>query len=56
MTWNKNEDKFPVAEETSRKGVNLPSSSGLKEEEIMFMCGLGTMFIFKSYRVRRRLA
>ena len=52
----KNEDKFPVAEEIARKGVNLPSSSVLKEEEIKFMCGLGTMFIFKSYRVRRRLA
>ena len=34
----KNEEKFPVAEEISRKGINLPSGVSLKEEEIKFIC------------------
>ena len=31
-------ERYPVAEELSRKGVYLPSSSGLKEEEIRYIC------------------
>jgi len=31
-------ERYPVAEELSRKGMYLPSSSGLKEEEINFVC------------------
>jgi perosamine synthetase len=31
-------EKYPVAEELSRRGMYLPSSSGLKEEEITFIC------------------
>jgi len=30
----RNNEKFTIAEELSRKGMYLPSSSGLKEEEI----------------------
>ena len=30
-------ERYPVAEEISRKGMYLPSSSGLKEEEIEFI-------------------
>ena len=30
----KNNERFPVAEEISRKGVNLPSGVNLKEEEV----------------------
>jgi len=29
-----NNERFPIAEEISRKGINLPSGVGLKEEEI----------------------
>ena len=29
---------YPVAEDLARKGMYLPSSSGLKEEEITFIC------------------
>ena len=32
-----NGERYPVAEELSRKGVYLPSSSGLKEEEIRYI-------------------
>ena len=31
----KNNERFPVAEEISRKGVNLPSGVNLTEEMIM---------------------
>jgi len=31
-------ESYPVADELSRKGLNLPSSSGLKEEEIRYIC------------------
>ena len=31
-------DSYPVAEELARKGMYLPSSSGLKEGEIIFIC------------------
>ena len=31
-------ESYPVAEELARKGMYLPSSSGLKEEEIKFIC------------------
>ena len=31
-------ERYPVAEELSRKGLYLPSSSGLKEEEIKYVC------------------
>lgn len=31
-------EKYPVAENLSRKGLYLPSSSGLKLEEIQFVC------------------
>ena len=31
-------DSYPVAEELARKGMYLPSSSGLKEEEIWYVC------------------
>ncbi|MGB2727295.1 MAG: DegT/DnrJ/EryC1/StrS family aminotransferase [Halobacteriota archaeon] len=34
----KNNEGFPVAEETSRKGINLPSAVGLKGEEMKFIC------------------
>jgi len=33
-----NGERYPVAEELSRKGMYLPSSSGLKEEEIKYIC------------------
>lgn len=32
------EESYPVAEDISRKGIYLPSGSGLKEEEIKFIC------------------
>ena len=32
------EEKYPIAEELSRKGMYLPSSSGLKKEEIKYIC------------------
>lgn len=32
------EEKYPVAEELSVRGLNLPSSSGLKETEIRYVC------------------
>ena len=31
-------ESYPVAEELSRKGMYLPSSPGLKEEEIKYVC------------------
>jgi perosamine synthetase len=31
-------ERYPVAEELSRKGMYLPSSSGLKENEIKYVC------------------
>ena len=31
-------EKYPVADELARKGMYLPSSSGLMEEEIKFIC------------------
>ena len=31
-------ESYPVAEELARKGMYLPSSSGLKEEEIRYVC------------------
>ena len=31
-------ESYPVAEELSRKGMYLPSSSGLTEEEIKYVC------------------
>lgn len=31
-------ESYPVAEELARKGLYLPSSSGLKEEEIKYIC------------------
>ncbi|NQE05711.1 Aspartate aminotransferase [ANME-1 cluster archaeon GoMg1] len=34
----KNNEGYPVAEEISRKGINLPSGVSLKEEEIKFIC------------------
>ena len=33
-----NGESYPVAEELSRKGMYLPSSSGLKEDEIKYIC------------------
>ena len=36
----KNDDKFPVAEKISRKGINLPSAINLKEEEIEKIVGV----------------
>ncbi|HDJ89349.1 MAG TPA: aminotransferase DegT, partial [Thermoprotei archaeon] len=33
-------ERYPVAEELSRKGVHLPSSSGLREEEIEYICNI----------------
>jgi perosamine synthetase len=38
MPPHKNNERFPVAEEISRKGINLPSAVCLKEEEIKFIC------------------
>jgi perosamine synthetase len=37
MNWFKDEH-YPIAEELSKKGLYLPSSSGLREEEIRFVC------------------
>jgi perosamine synthetase len=31
-------EKYPIAEELSERGMHLPSSSGLKEEEIRYIC------------------
>jgi perosamine synthetase len=31
-------ESYPVAEELSKKGMYLPSSSGLEEEEIKYVC------------------
>lgn len=31
-------ERYPVAEELSRKGVNLPSATTLKEEEVIYIC------------------
>ncbi len=31
-------ESYPIAEELARKGLYLPSSSGLKEEEIRYVC------------------
>jgi len=31
-------ERYPVAEELARKGMYLPSSSGLREEEIRYIC------------------
>nr|QNO57282.1 hypothetical protein HCLJFGEB_00026 [Methanosarcinales archaeon ANME-1 ERB7] len=31
-------ESYPVADELARKGLYLPSSSGLKEEEIRYIC------------------
>jgi perosamine synthetase len=31
-------ESYPVAEELARKGLYLPSSSGLKKEEIRYIC------------------
>ena len=31
-------ERYPVAEELARTGMYLPSSSGLNEEEIRFIC------------------
>ena len=31
-------ESYPVAEELARTGMYLPSSSGLKEEEIRYIC------------------
>jgi hypothetical protein len=33
-----NGESYPVAEELAKKGMYLPSSSGLKEEEIKYIC------------------
>jgi len=33
-----NEGSYPVAVELARKGLYLPSSSGLKEDEIRYIC------------------
>ena len=33
-------ERYPVAEELARKGMYLPSSSGLKEEEIKYVCNV----------------
>ncbi len=38
MPPHRNNERFPVAEETAKKGINLPSAVGLKEEEIKFIC------------------
>lgn len=35
-----NRESYPVAEELSRKGLYLPSSSGLKEEQINYVCNV----------------
>lgn len=37
--YNSNEI-LPIAEELSRKGINLPSAATLKEEEITYICGV----------------
>jgi perosamine synthetase len=37
MNWFKDES-YPIAEELSKKGLYLPSSSGLKKEEIRYVC------------------
>ena len=31
-------ERYPVAEELARKGMYLPSSSGLKEEGVKYIC------------------
>ena len=31
-------EKYPVAEDLARTGMYLPSSSGLKEDEIRYIC------------------
>ena len=31
-------ESYPMAEELSRKGINLPSGSGLKEKEVRYIC------------------
>ena len=31
-------ERYPVAEDLARTGMYLPSSSGLKEEEIRYIC------------------
>ncbi len=33
-------ERYPVAEELSGKGMHLPSSSGLREEEIKYICNV----------------
>ena len=35
----KNNERFPVAEEIAKKGINLPSGVSLKEEVIKLVCG-----------------
>lgn len=37
MGWYKDEN-YPIAEKLALKGINLPSSSGLKEKEIRYIC------------------
>ena len=31
-------ESYPIADELSKKGMYLPSSSGLREEEISYIC------------------
>ena len=37
MGWYE-EEKYPIAERLASRGINLPSSSGLKEKEIRYIC------------------
>ncbi len=34
------DERYPVAEEISRRGLYLPSGSGLREDEIRYICGV----------------
>jgi len=39
MDWYEGEN-YPIAERLALSGINLPSSSGLKEKEIRYICGV----------------
>lgn len=40
MPQYKNGNSYPVTEEISRKGLSLPPSTNLGEEEIELICGI----------------
>jgi perosamine synthetase len=36
--YRASKERFPVAEDIARRGLYLPSGSGLKKEEIAYVC------------------